>query len=181
MTTDIAPSTLSRIPLFRHLNESEMRQVLEVVETRQFAPGDYIIRQGDESRDLWILLEGQCEVLHHADTSTGVKQEPIVLARLEAYNHFGEMSFFHAAPHSADVRARSAVKLLQLTHAEFADMINEGVWAAFKLSHNVVQEMAERLRRMNDWVTELANHHTESPSESEWTRFRSKLFNGMSV
>ena len=54
---------LRRIPLFHNLNESEFRQIAEVIRLRDFAPGEYVIRQGDQSRDLWIVLEGQCEVV----------------------------------------------------------------------------------------------------------------------
>ena len=50
--------TLRHIPLLHGLNESELRQIADVLQLRDFAPGQYIIHQGDESRDLWIVLEG---------------------------------------------------------------------------------------------------------------------------
>ena len=52
---------------------------------------------------------------------------------------------FIRAPHSADVRARSPIELLQITHADYADMIHEGVWAAYKLAYNVVQATGRTL------------------------------------
>jgi CRP-like cAMP-binding protein len=91
------------------------------------------------------------------------------------------MSFFHPAPHSADVRARSPLKLLQITHADYADMIQDGIWAAFKLAYNVVQQLAERLRRMDEWVAELANNPSAAGNVPEWSRFRSKVFDGWTL
>jgi CRP-like cAMP-binding protein len=105
----------------------------------------------------------------------------LVLAVLEPFQHFGEMSFFHPAPHSADVRARGPVELIQITHADYADMIQEGVWAAFKLAYNVVQQLAQRLRRMDEWVAELANNPQAAANVPEWSRFRNKLFDGWTV
>jgi CRP-like cAMP-binding protein len=183
MALAITGEVLHRIPLLSNLNESEFHQIADVARARTFAAGDYVIRQGDQSRDLWIVLEGQCEVVRRL-TSNGQsasQQEAIQLAVLVPYSHFGEMSFFHPAPHSADVRASSAVKLLQITHADYADMISDGIWAAYKLAYNVVQQLAERLRRMDEWVAELANNPSAAANVPEWSRFRSKVFDGWTL
>ncbi len=91
------------------------------------------------------------------------------------------MSFFHPAPHSADVRARSHLSLWQIAHSDYADMIEEGVWAAYKLAYNVVQQLAERLRRMDQWVSDLANNPQAASNVPEFSRFRSKMFDGFSL
>jgi CRP-like cAMP-binding protein len=183
MPVTVNLDTLRRIPLFHNLNESEFRQIAEVIRLRDFSPGEYVIRQGDQSRDLWIVLEGQCEVVRRLkpDGNPSNDGESLVLAALQPFQHFGEMSFFHPAPHSADVRARSPLQLIQITHADYADMIQEGIWAAFKLAYNVVQQLAERLRRMDEWVAELANNPSAAANVPEWSRFRNKLFNGWTL
>ena len=127
-----------------------------------------------------MLAEGKCEVVRHVSRKES-GTEPVVLATLEPYSQFGEMSFFHPAPHSADVRARGPLKLIQITHADYADMIQEGIWAAFKLAYNVVQQLAERLRRMDEWVAELANNPQAAANVPEFSRFRNKLFDGWTV
>jgi CRP-like cAMP-binding protein len=183
MSVTINLETLRRIPLLNGMNESELHQMADVLQTRQFAAGEYVIRQGDESRDLWIVISGQCEVVRRLKTSEENHRpaESLVLAVLEPFHHFGEMSFFHPAPHSADVRARGPLELIQITHADYADMIQEGVWAAFKLAYNVVQQLAQRLRRMDEWVAELANNPQAAANVPEWSRFRNKLFDGWTV
>jgi CRP/FNR family transcriptional regulator, cyclic AMP receptor protein len=175
--------TLRRIPLLHGLNESEFHQIAEVLRPREFAPGEYVIRQGDESRDLWIVLAGQCEVVRRLKPGEENHQpaQSLVLAVMEPYSHFGEMSFFHPAPHSADVRARGPLELIQITHVDYADMIQEGIWAAYKLAYNVVQQLAERLRRMDEWVAELANNPQAAANVPEFSRFRNKLFDNWTV
>jgi hypothetical protein len=41
--------------------------------------------------------------------------------------------------------------------------------------------MAERLRRMDDWVADLATNPTAAANVPEWSRFRNKMFNGWSL
>ncbi len=182
MAPAIDSSVLHRIPLFSNLNESEYHQIADVARVRTFAAGEYVIRQGDESRDLWIVLEGQCEVVRRLKPDSETNgQESIVLAVLQPFAHFGEMSFFHPAPHSADVRASSPLKLLQITHSDYNDMIEDGIWAAYRVAYNVVQQLAERLRRMDEWVADLANNPSAAANVPEWSRFRSKVFDEWSL
>ncbi len=182
-TEMISPEILRRIPLLRNMNESEFRQMTEVVRVREFSPGEVVIEQGGQSRNLWVVLEGQCQVVRRLKPAVDGEPEgdTLVLASLKPFNHFGEMSFFHAAPHSADVRASSAVKLLQITHGDYHDMVREGIGAAFKLAYNVVQELAERLRRMDEWVADLATNSAAAANVPEFSRFRNKMLDGWSL
>ena len=54
-------------------------------------------------------------------------------------------------------------------------MIDEGIWAAYKVAHNAVDSLAQRLRRMDDWIAELMAHQPsgDGPS-SEWSRLPRK-------
>jgi CRP/FNR family transcriptional regulator, cyclic AMP receptor protein len=177
MSATFGMQVLRSIPLFQHLNETECRQVAEVIQMQSVAAGEAIIRQGESSRNLWVMLEGTCEVAKRLSPDDP-DSESVVLATLEPYNYFGEMSFFHPAPHSADVRAKTNVKVLRISHVDYEDLIAEGVWAAYKLSYNVVQGLADRMRRMDDWVTDLMLHQKETATQAEWSDFREKLFSG---
>jgi CRP-like cAMP-binding protein len=171
---------LQQTPIFHGLNETECRQLADVAEVLGFAPGEVIIRQNENCRNLWIVLEGECEVVRYRQEDHK-PEESIVLAKLEPYSHFGEMSFFHPAPHSANVRAASAVKLLCIARSDYDDLLDQGVSAGYKLAYNVVQSMADRLRRMDEWVAELASHGHPLHQVPEWSSFRDKLFSGWNL
>jgi CRP-like cAMP-binding protein len=177
MSATFGMQVLRSIPLFAGLNETECRQIAEVIQLHSFAAGEAVIRQGESSRNLWVMLDGTgevCKRLLHDDPDS----ESVLLATIEPYQHFGEMSFFHPAPHSADVRAKTNVKVLRISHVDYQDLIAEGVWAAYKLAYNVVKGLAERMRRMDDWVTDLMLRQKEAVTQAEWSEFREKLFSG---
>ena len=104
-----------------------------------------------------------------------------MLAVLKPYSHFGEMSFFSPAPHSASVRAQTAVMALGIDRRDYDDLIRQGIWAGYKLAYNTVQALADRLRQMDEWVAELAAHNPTGERVAEWSTFRDKLFNGWNL
>ena len=56
--------------------------------------------------------------------------------------------------------------------------------AAYKLAYNVVENVATRLRRMDEWVAEQSAQPDQDGSTAklpEWRRFREKLFNGWNL
>ena len=171
--------TVAQIPSFRGLNESECRQLIEVAQEKAFAPGAKVIEQGKTSQYLWILLEGKCEVVRDSR-----RDGKLILAELEPFSLFGEMSFFSPAPHSASVVAKTPIRLLSIARSDYDDLIRDGVIAAYKLAYNVVESVANRLRRMDERIAELASDDDAEPSQEqqpEWRKFRDKLFNGWNL
>jgi CRP-like cAMP-binding protein len=178
--SEISIDALCKIPLLENLNPTECRQIAEIAQREEFRPGDTIMRYGETSQDLWILLEGKCEVSKPRPELPHAEEHGLVLAVLEPYSIFGEMSFFHKAPHSANVRAKTPVQLLRITRTAYDDLIRDGAWGAYKLALNAVASMAQRLRHMDDWVAQLTSQQAliqpELNRESEWNEFRDKMF-----
>jgi CRP-like cAMP-binding protein len=163
----------ARIPVFRGLHPGEYHQLMEIAREKTFEPGKKIIEQGKTCQSLWIVLEGACQVVR--DTP---RNGPAVLADLQPYDLFGEMSFFSPAPHSANVVAKSRVKLLAIARADYDDLIRDGVTAAYKLAYNVVARVAKRLRTMDERVAAMAAHSDQEGADKrpDWHQFRENLF-----
>jgi len=173
---------LRGMPLFSGFNTTDLSQIIDIATVIEYPPERLILEQGATSRDLWILLEGRCEVDRRANPRE-VGSKRVSLAHLEPPAHFGDMSFFSPSPHSADVRSQTAVKLLRLRYTDYSDLIGDGVLAAYKLAFNVTETLVRRLRRMDDWVAELAATSQEpgAPTRPEWQSFREKLFDRWTV
>lgn len=81
-----------------------MAEILEFCrerEAKRFAPGDVLIREGGQDGTLYILIDGQVEVLRK-DTQVSYIDEPGSI--------FGEMSVLLDMPHSATVKALSETR-----------------------------------------------------------------------
>ena len=182
----IDAGVLQQIPIFRNLTRNECDQIFSVASIVEVAQGQIVLQQGHRSQNLWIILEGQCEVFRVNGQSKPENipknsiVEKIVLAQLGPHNHFGEMSFFQSAPHSASVCALETGKLLCIKRADFDALIDRGDLAPYKLAFNVIDSLADRLRKMDQWVSRLVEHDnqdavTPARQTSEWQIFRTKI------
>jgi CRP-like cAMP-binding protein len=120
---------------------------------------------------LWVIVNGRCQVLknnHH-----GGKQE---LATLDKCCVFGEMSFFHPAPHSASVRCLTDVGLLRFSRESYDRLLAASPQAAHKLALNTIAVLAERVRNMDNWTCDLVDKTDAGKHREEWREFRSKLY-----
>jgi CRP-like cAMP-binding protein len=77
-------------------------------EARSFAPGEMLIREGGQEGKLYVLAEGQVEVLRK-NTQVSYIDEPGSI--------FGEMSVLLDMPYSASVKALSEVKAFVIEDA----------------------------------------------------------------
>jgi CRP-like cAMP-binding protein len=188
--TIVSIDVLRKLPLFRNLNETECRQIAEICRLVHCKPGDYVLKFGEDSQNLWVLLEGRCEVVRPRDTADPYG-EGLKLNTLEPFSIFGEMSFFHKAPHSANVVALTPIELVCIRRCDYEDLIRDGAWGAYKLAFNAVEILAERLRRMDTWVAELTRTQATAtvaaaapPADgriSEWSSFRDRLFANLNL
>src|SRR5262245_31527152 len=116
--------TLRQVPILQGCTEEEFRQVAKVSRLEEFPSGADVLREGAMCQNLWVMLEGECDVVKQLSDSGGTRE--VVLATLRPHENFGEMSFFQAAPHSAAVRARGPVKLLRLTRDDYDHLVERG-------------------------------------------------------
>jgi CRP/FNR family transcriptional regulator, cyclic AMP receptor protein len=160
-------------PIFADFTAEEYEGVLALLEQRSYAKGDVILTEGKSEQTLWILVKGTCEVVKKNKGTT-----EHTLATLEAGSAFGEMSFFQKAPHSATVRASTAVKVLRMTRDNYEQLNTANPTTAHKVTRIVASLMAQRLRRMDDWICDLVERPDGANHREEWHDFRAKLYAG---
>jgi NADH:ubiquinone reductase (H+-translocating) len=78
------------------------------VQYEHFEPGQEIIRQGDIGQRLYLIWEGEVDVVQ--DGPSGLQY----LRTLQSGDHFGEIALFENVRRSATVRARTSVKLVSI-------------------------------------------------------------------
>ncbi len=108
---------------------------------RVFEPGDIIFSQGDDSREMFVVLEGHVEVVKPNPRGGEVK-----LASLDRGEFLGEMSLLESLPRSATARAVNQVKLLAIQPGGFLLKIRRDPTFAFE----IMQSLSRRIRVTNE-------------------------------
>ncbi len=158
-------------PIFQGFTVDEYEQVLALLEQESYAKGAVIIQEGKTGQDLWVLVKGTCLVV-----KSNKSREEKQLATLDTGAVFGEMSFFQKAPHSATVRAASAVKVLRLSRDRFEQLHERCPSASTKMTLSVAAVMAQRIRRMDEWICDFVERPEAAQHREEWHDFRAKLY-----
>jgi CRP/FNR family cyclic AMP-dependent transcriptional regulator len=109
---------LANVPLFSQLTQEDLEIIARSTRRTFFDDGEFIIREGDLDRKLYIIISGEIEVVKNA----GGKNE-IKLRRLKPRDFVGEMSLLDDLPRSASVIARSETQVLFLDALDLQKII----------------------------------------------------------
>jgi CRP-like cAMP-binding protein len=106
---------LKQMPLFNSLSPQELAQVDARLGRRHVRANEIIVKQGQARSHLFIVANGQVEVL---EDETGR-----IIGDLGPGEHFGEYALFADVPYSATYRAAVATTLLTLDETRFDEMV----------------------------------------------------------
>lgn len=162
---------LEQCLLLQSLAHSDLEVVVDKLCYEDFAAGDEVLTEGLIYHGLWILLEGRCEVVRGLGT-----KHPSQLAVLEPGAVFGEMSFLTDQPHSATVRALSVIRTARITKDNFVKLEASHPSIAQRIINCVARVMADRLRKMDEWICQLVERDKQHSHQGEWREFRAKLY-----
>lgn len=170
MTDSIALTELNQCAAFAQLSSAECKILAPFLIRDSVSAGETILTIGHTTQALWVIREGQCEVIRPTTNGSST-----VLATLEQCSVFGEMSFFDGAPHSASVKAKTDASFYWLPREAFDALEIENPQLTHRITLYVVRIIADRLRKMDAWVSSTVEN-PDAVYKKEWHEFRAKLF-----
>jgi len=135
--------------LLADASEEEWATLLAHTRTRRFGPGDAIVTAGAADQSLYLVLEGQLEVLATGRGRRGYRR----LASVAAGSVIGELSFFDGGSRSALVRAVTPVVLAEMSRSEFDALAIASPDLARRLLLDLGRILAQRLRAVQGAAT----------------------------
>ncbi len=113
---------------------------------RTYQPGETIIRQGEAGDCMYVIQEGQAEVVMLREG------REVRLAVRGSGEFFGEMSLFEHQAQMATVRALTVVRVLTVDQKNFIRRLH----ADPSLAYRIVQVMSHRIHELSAQVVEEA-------------------------
>jgi CRP-like cAMP-binding protein len=125
---------LAEVELFRALPPTEAHAVVPYVEERRFRAGDTVFEQGDTGDALYLITEGEAQVLDRDRE----------LARLAKGAAFGEMALLTGEPRNATVRAASDLSAYRIAHQDFEHLLSHSPQLSAAVQHLLAERVQAR-------------------------------------
>ncbi len=138
---------LNRVSIFAPLSDDETEQLANASKSRVYAPGEAIVRQGNEGNSMFVILRGSVRV----QIPEGSYQKTI--NKLGKDDFFGEMSLLTGEPRSASVIAEEETEVLQI-RKEALKPIFENNPDLVKTIVELIEERRELLAAIEESVLE---------------------------
>jgi CRP-like cAMP-binding protein len=141
---------LREIGLFGGLDDEVLRDFVATLPVVELSAGATVFREGDSGREMFVLLEGEMEIL-----ALSKRQRETRVAILGPGDWFGEMSILDVMPRSATVRALAPSHMLRLSAQELDGLYRRDMKSYSLLVLNIAREISRRLRVADGIVAEL--------------------------
>ena len=134
---------LKKTALFSGLSDDELGAVADICVEQSFPAGEIIIHQGDMGDELYIIQEGQVEIL-----VMGTKPErPLVV--LGKRQILGEMSLLDYGYRSATARAAEPATVQVIQEADFTALCQRDNHIGYVVMRNLAADLSFKLRHRN--------------------------------
>ncbi|MEJ5308174.1 MAG: cyclic nucleotide-binding domain-containing protein [Anaerolineae bacterium] len=141
---EITPSVLRIAELFTGLSEAQLTALAAVGQVSVFHRGDIILKEGEQSTAVYVVLKGQVEVVSELTENT------TSLIILGAGQSFGEMSLLDAGPRSATIRCLSPeATLLTFSRDDLLAFWDKESRVGYRMLFNIARDLAFKLRIRN--------------------------------
>jgi CRP/FNR family cyclic AMP-dependent transcriptional regulator len=141
---------LRNFGLFGALPENVLEHLAAHVTVIEVEPGGYLFREGDEANCMFVVLQGDLEVLKRSKGGPDSR-----VAVLGPGDWFGEMGVIDVQPRSASVLTVSPARFVKITSADLDRLYRFDVKAYALIVLNIAREMSRRLRVADGILADL--------------------------
>ena len=127
---------LSAVDIFAPLSEEEIAHLAEASTSHVYAPGETVIRAGDEGSSMFVVHSGRVRV------QIKDNGKPRTVATLNEGDFFGEMALFTGEPRTANVVAAEETEVLEIGHEAMKDLFETNPDLVESLSHTIAERRA---------------------------------------
>jgi serine/threonine protein phosphatase PrpC len=125
--------------LFATLPFNARLRVARICEARSVRPGEVLATEGDADSAMYIIVQGQVEVIQHNNT----------IATLDSGHHFGEMSLIDERPRSATVISKGPGSVMVIRRTAFLSLCQREPGLGNKVLMALATSLVQRLRCAN--------------------------------
>jgi CRP-like cAMP-binding protein len=145
--------SLRRVEILAGLTDQELTRVTAICRKVTFDAQDVIVREGDPSDDIYVILRGSVEIVLGESSVTSeslAAPGPQAIVSLGQGQVFGEMALIDKGPRSATVRCTAdGSELYVIRRDDFAQLCDQDTDIGYKVMGNLAADLSFKLRHRN--------------------------------
>jgi signal transduction histidine kinase len=145
-------SNLNSVDLLRNafldVSENDIHALAEHASFRSIPAGDYVCRQGETGTTLFVLGEGEVDIIVHAEDD-----QEILVDTIGDNTYFGEMALLGETTRMATVRTRTPCTMLEIDQSDFIAVARTNP----NLLRTLLRQIIGHLRRNDQAVIKELN------------------------
>lgn len=141
----VSVDELRSIPLFHDITTEHMEELVDAFEAFELGAGDVLFEAGSQPTDLYLLLEGEI----------GLREGTDIQYQLHPPAPIGELGAVTGYIRNTTAAATKPSKLLKISRQALIDFFEEHGDVAFPFYHNLVNVVAEKVRRDSRRLEEM--------------------------
>ena len=144
---------LNRVSIFAPLSEEEIEQLANASAARTYAPGEPIVRRGQQGNSMFVIISGGVKV------QIPEKTYQKTINNLKENDFFGEMSLLTGEPRTATVIATEETEVLRID--------KEGLKPIFENNPPLVQSIVEQIEERRALLQAQAQADSLDPEDEK--------------
>lgn len=145
----VEKGSLEKSSLFHGMSRYQIKKAILISELHEFEQGMLLVEQGSMGRSMFLLLEGEAEVILQGAGDHGQRR----LAVLKPGQVFGEIGYVLENKRTADVRALTKVHALRFDYERMKNDLKFFPFIVAKINFNMCRILSERLAGAVDALT----------------------------
>lgn len=141
---------LKQTNIGKNLSLEEVGQLREAGTLVNFKDNDILMRQGDESDSILVLLHGEAEILKESEDNS-----PKHIRDVGRGDVLGELGVIMQTPRSCTIRAKTAMMTFAIARSSFEKLMSDGSSIGGKLSIHIARVIGNRMQLLTDEVFNL--------------------------
>lgn len=137
------PQILKTVPLLSSFTDQQIATLASCVQHRSYPRGALILRAGEETDALYIILSGRVKVLIPDEEG-----REVILTLMGAQDFVGEMGLLDDLPSSATVETLEPCEMLRIPRMAFLSCLENNGEVAMQVLRNLVKRLRDADRKI---------------------------------
>jgi len=137
----VTPEMLKKMDVFEFVDKDDLKRVAQFAEIKEFRPGDYIFREGETAKEIYVVLEGRISI----EIPIGPGRT-IQVYTMTKWRFFGYPALLRNKKFTTNARCLEKVKVVSIPAEKLEGFFKENCTCGYLVMKRVAELIAQKLR-----------------------------------